>query len=113
MAQEINFAEAVEKRKTKVNELREMCAKMRELDADPDYDPAENIQDEIRECDPELASLIDREADLYAQSFCGKMREDGWDIPGTEFEKKRDEKAIDKEEKIAKKIREKMSKLGN
>lgn len=108
MAKEINFEKAVKERNDKIEEMRNLCEQMRKIEEnDPDYDPFDSMQDLIGEVDPEIAFLIDEDATLYPQAVCGMMRENGCDISGSEFEKRRDGKAIDKETKIREKIQKK------
>lgn len=105
MAEEINFAKAAKERNDKIEEMRNLCEQMREIEEnDPDYDPFESMQSLIDEVDPELALLIDEEATIAPQVVNGMLRAKGYDVPGSEFEKRRDEKAIEKETEIQKKI---------
>lgn len=81
---------------------------MRELEADPDYDPSEALQSLIAEKDPELATLIEDFSTVSSQAELGKRRLRGEPIPGTEFEKRRDRQTILKEAKLVWKLNKKL-----
>lgn len=109
MAETIDFASAARERKEKIENLWQMCLELQKMEEEnPDYDSAEGIQDAIREIDPEIANLIDEDAALYPQAVAGRLRAAECDIPGTEFEKRRDRTAINKEAAVKQKLKKKM-----
>lgn len=109
MAKTIDFANAVKERKEKIENLRQMCLELQKMEEEnPDYDPTESIQDAILEIDPEIASLIDEDAVLYPQAVAGRLRAAECDVPGTDFEKRRDRAAINKEAAVKQKLKKKM-----
>lgn len=113
MAQTVNFKKAAKERKNKeeMDKMRELCGQLSDMEkSDPNYDPFAGMDETLRDLDPEMASLIDEDATLYAQAKMSDLRGMGYDVPGTEFEKRRDKLAVGKEEKIARKIRNKMQK---
>lgn len=58
----------------------------------------------MKEIDPELADMMKESAEISGQACMAAFRYNGYDISGTDFEKRRDERAYSKEQILDRKI---------
>ena len=95
-----------------VDDIRAMLVRVQERE---DMISLDDIEDdflaEMEELDPEAAKLMKESIARAGQAEVGRCREVGIEIPGTEFETRRDRKAMEKDYELDMQIQGKMHDL--
>lgn len=113
MGKQINFEiQKKARHQMDVDDIRAMFARVKERD---DMISLDDIEDdflaEMEELDPESAKLMRESIARAGQAEAGRYREAGVEIPGTEFEIRRDRKAMEKDYQLDRQIQGKMDDL--
>lgn len=99
----INFQESKEQN---IAEKREMLNRLRDRQDESLDELQDNFMEEMEVIDPKLASMMMESIQRSGSALIGKMRMSGMEIPGTDFEKKRNERDVAAEEDLDQKIEE-------
>lgn len=99
----INFQECKEQN---IAEKREMLDRLRDHQDESLDELQDNFIEEMEVIDPKLASMMKESVQRSGSALIGKMRMSGMEIPGTDFEKKRNERDLAAENKLDCKIEE-------
>ena len=115
MGKQINFViQKKARHQMKVDDIRAMYTRIQERDDNISLDDIEDdFLAEMEELDPEAAKFMRESIARAGQAEVCRYREAGVEIPGTEFETRRDRKAMEKEYELDRKIQRRMHDLRN
>lgn len=94
------------------DERREMLCRLQSKPGKALDEIHEDFIRQINEDDPELAEMINEDIARSGHASMAELRYSGWNIPGTDFEMRRDESDREKVGVLDAKIAERMQKSG-
>ena len=104
MAKQIDFNMVKSSRKLEADAIREMLQHIEDTPEITQEEQDREFLEELNVLDPEAAKMWDEWNARCSNAYAAEMREVGFDIPGTDFEIRRDEKDLQKSRFLEKKI---------
>lgn len=113
MTKQIDFIKARNRRKSEADEIRAMLLRIEETSDKTQEEQDRELLEELKVLDPEAAKMWDEWNARCGNAFAAEMREAGFDIPGNEFEIRRDENDLYRSRLLEKEIMQKLRESQN
>ena len=113
MTKQIDFIKARNRRKSEADEIRAMLLRIEETPDKTQEEQDRELLEELKVMDPEAAKMWDEGNARCGNAFAAEMREAGFDIPGNEFEIRRDENDLYRSRLLEKEIMQKLRESQN
>lgn len=113
MTKQIDFIKARNRRKSEADEIRAMLLRIEETPDKTQEEQDRELLEELKVLDPEAVKMWDEWNARCGNAFAAEMREAGFDIPGNEFEIRRDENDLYRSQLLEKEIMQKLRESQN